>query len=238
VDPDNLQAHQLWAAASLPGDDYLEVLGRIHRELRPDTYLEIGVETGQSLVLAQTGTTCVGIDPRPRIVHALPATTCVLAKTSDAFFAEHDLFEELGGRPVRLAFLDGMHDFTYTLRDFVNVEAYCTPDSTCLAHDCYPLDERTAANPRATTFWSGDAWKLIPCLKKYRPDLRIHTIAAAPTGLAMIRGLDPASTVLRDRLEEISAEFAALPYAYLDEDKAGKLNLVANDWLAVRQLLH
>lgn len=236
-DPDNVNAHWLWAFATLPGEGYLEVLDRIHRDLRPGTYVEIGVETGRSLVLAQPGTTSIGIDPQPQLAHAVPPSTSVFFETSDAFFAQYDLFEELGGRPVDLAFLDGMHHFEFTLRDFVNVERYCAPDSTCLLHDCYPLDERTAANPRASTFWSGDTWKIIPCLKKYRPDLRIHTVATGPTGLTIVRGLDPESTVLRDRLEQISAEFAALPYSYLHDDKAGKLNLVANDWPTVRSLL-
>src|SRR5258706_5348979 len=51
----------------------------------------------------------------------------------------------------------------------------------------------TAARERVDAFWSGDVWKLVPCLKKYRPDLSIHTIASAPTGLPVIRNLDPAS---------------------------------------------
>lgn len=238
VDSDNLQAHVLWANATLPGEDYIELINRIHRDLRPATYVEIGVETGRSLALAQPGTTCIGIDPQPQLTQAMPPSTRIFAETSDAFFARHDLFKELGERPVDLAFLDGMHHFAFTLRDFINLERHCTPDSTCLVHDCYPLDERTSANPRATTFWSGDIWRLIPCLQKHRPDLQIHTIAAAPTGLGIIRGLDPKSTVLRDRLEQISAEFAQLPYSYLDGDKAGKLNLVANDWPAVQPLLH
>src|SRR5262249_40566888 len=154
----------------------------------------------------------------------------IFAKTSDAFFAQHDLFKELDERPIDLAFLDGMHLFSFALRDFINVERYCTPTSTCLVHDCFPLDERTAACTRATNFWSGDVWKLILCLKKHRPDLKIHTIATAPTGLAIIRALDAKSTILRDQLERICDEFAKLPYAVLDNDKNGKLNLVANNW--------
>ena len=237
VDSNNLDAHWTWALASLPGENYIKVLDRIHRHLCPATYLEIGVETGQSLALAQPGTTSIGIDPQPQLTHALPASARVIVKTSDSFFAEHDLASEFEGRPVDLAFLDGMHMFSFTLRDFVNIERHCTPESTCLVHDCYPLDERTAAHPRATTFWSGDVWKLMPCLKKYRPDLRIHTVATAPTGLMVIRGLDPASTVLSDQLDRISAEFSALPYSYLNDDKEGKLNLVANDWPTLQALL-
>jgi hypothetical protein len=161
----------------------------------------------------------------------------VFIKTSDAFFAEHDVIRELGGRPIDLAFLDGMHRFAFALRDFINIERYCTPRSTCLLHDCYPLDAQTAAVERTTTFWSGDVWKLILCLKTYRPDLAIHTVATAPTGLAVIRGLDPGSTILRDQLDRICQECAALPYAVLHDDKRRMLNLVANDWPTVQALL-
>jgi hypothetical protein len=236
LDSNNVQAHSLWALASLPGDDYLTILDRIHQHLRPRTYVEIGVETGRSLVLARPGTTSIGIDPRPQLTHRIPPSARIFAKTSDVFFAQHDLFKELGDRPIDLAFLDGMHLFSFVLRDFINVERYCTRTSTCLVHDCFPLDERTAASNRATNFWSGDVWKLILCLKKYRPDLKIHTVATAPTGLAIIRGLDAKSTTLRDRLERICDEFAKLPYAVLDNDKNGKLNLVANDWPTVQSL--
>ena len=130
-----------------------------------------------------------------------------------------------------------MHLFGFALRDFVNIERYCGRRSICLVHDCFPLDERTAGLDRATRFWSGDVWKLILCLKKYRPDLEVHTIAAAPTGLAVIRGLDPGSTILRDRMDRICEEFADLPYSVLRDDKNRKLNLVRNDWPTVRALL-
>jgi hypothetical protein len=235
-DSNNVQAHSLWSRASLPGDDYLTILDRIHQHLHPRTYVEIGVETGRSLVLAQPGTTSIGIDPRPQLTHRIPSSARIFPKTSDAFFAQHDLFKELGDRPIDLAFLDGMHLFSFALRDFINVERYCTRTSTCLVHDCFPLDERTAACNRATNFWSGDVWKLILCLKKYRPDLKIHTVATAPTGLAIIRGLDAQSTTLRDQLERICDEFAKLPYAVLDSDKNAKLNLVANNWSTVQAL--
>ena len=237
TDTNNFRAHELWAYASLPGEPYMTVLARIHRHLQPRTYVEIGVETGRSLALAPPGTTSFGIDPQPRLTHRVPDLARIFVETSDAFFARHDLFNELGGRPVDLAFLDGMHLFAFALRDFVNIERYCGPHSVCLVHDCFPLDERTAGLDRATRFWSGDVWKLIPCLKKYRPDLEVHTIATAPTGLAVIRRLDPGSTTLRDRMDRICAEFAALPYSVLHEGKNGMLNLVANDWPTVRALL-
>jgi methyltransferase family protein len=237
IDSDNRQAHLLWASAELHGNDYLHILKRIHRHQCPGTYVEIGVETGLSLALADRNTSIIGIDPSPQLSHPAPEGARIFRETSDEFFAQHDLCKELGGRPVDLAFIDGMHLFEFVLRDFVNLEQYCVSTSTCLVHDCYPLDERTSGRDRVTEFWTGDVWKLILCLKKYRPDIDVHTVAAGPTGLAVIRRLDPKSRILRDRMDSICDEFASLPYSALHGDKAGQLNLVANNWLTVKALL-
>lgn len=236
-DPDNLTAYSLWAYAELPGENYLQLLARIHRHLHPRTYVGIGIETGACLACAEPTTTIIGIDPKPQLRYRFGGNVRIFPETSDDFFARRDLYTELGQRPVDLAFIDGMHLLEFALRDFINLERYALPTSTILAHDCLPLDEPSSRRERVTTFSSGDTWRLIPCLKKYRPDLQIHTVATAPTGLAIIRHLDPSSTVLRDDLERISAEFAALPYSVLDQDKGAKLNRVANDWPTVRALL-
>ena len=86
-------------------------------------------------------------------------------------------------------------------------------------------------------FWSGDIWRLVVLLKKYRQDLSIHTIAAPPTGLALIRNLDPGSRFIAGNLERLCAEFLRLDYGYLDKDRAGKLNLFPNDWERILSLL-
>jgi hypothetical protein len=235
--PDNLQAHQLWSAAELPGISYLEVLRRIHRHLSPATYVEIGVETGASLTMAAPGTAVIGIDPQPQIAYPLPEGARVFRATSDEFFATHNLVNEFGGRPLDLGFIDGMHLFEFALRDFINLEQYCSPSAAVLVHDCYPLDGPTSARDRVTRFWAGDVWKLILCLKKHRPDLEVHTIAAPPTGLAIIRRLDPNSRKLRDALSSLYDEFVSLPYSVLEDNKNEKLSLIAGNWLSVRSLL-
>ena len=100
-----------------------------------------------------------------------------------------------------------------------------------------PHDRRTAQRERLWGFWSGDIWRLIVLLKKYRADLSIHTIAAPPTGLAVVRNLDPSSRFIADNLGRLCAEFMALDYSYLDKDRAAKLNLFPNDWEQIRPLL-
>lgn len=237
VEPDSFQAHHLMACVMMPGEHYLSLMRRIHMHMRPRTYLEIGVASGDSLALAQEGTLALGVDPAPRIAKPLLSTTKVFMEKSDDFFSKRNVSAELGNNPVNLAFIDGMHNFEFALRDFINVERYCTPGSTVLVHDCYPLDEATAARDRITSFWSGDIWKLILCLKKYRPDLSIYTIAAPPTGLGIVRNLDPGSTLLRDNLREICDEFIPLPYSTIAKSKPQSLNIFPNVWPQVRMLL-
>jgi hypothetical protein len=86
-------------------------------------------------------------------------------------------------------------------------------------------------------FWSGDVWKVVVLLKKHRPDLAIHIIAAPPTGVCVVRNLDPASRFLAEHHERLCAELMALDYSYLETDRAGKLNLFPNDWEKIRPLL-
>jgi hypothetical protein len=230
-------AHTLLANACLPGEPYLSLLGRIHQYLKPRTYIEVGVSKGESIKLAQPATIALGVDPEPKLPFEPSRNTRIFAQTSDEFFARPDLRAQLQGLPLDLGFIDGMHQFDFALRDFINMERLCTTASTILVHDCFPLDRLTAERTRTTSFWSGDTWRLVLLLKKYRPDLRVNVIASPVTGLGLIRNLDPSSRVLSDNLESVCAEFMAVSYSVLDEDKAGKLNLFPNDWEKIKVLL-
>ncbi len=223
--------------AAPDGEDYYALMGRIHDAMRPGTYVEIGIDDGSSLDLVAAGTRAIGIDPQPRLRDALPENVRVFAETSDAFFAQHDVEAELGGRKIDLAFIDGLHLFEFALRDFMNLERHCTPDSTILMHDCYPLDERTSARERTTAFWTGDVWRALVALREQRPDLAIATVAAPPSGLAIIRRLDPRSSLLHERYEQIVQTYMARPYAQIAGRKAKALNLVPAQWRVVASLL-
>jgi len=230
------RAHRLLAELELPGEDYLRVLARVHQEVRPARYLEIGVARGDSLELVLPATRAIGIDPAPRLKHPPKPNQKVFNETSDEFFARHDVRAELGG-PLRMAFIDGMHHFDFALRDFVHLEPLCEPDSLIFVHDCYPLDERTAAREQQTAFWSGDVWRLVVLLKRHRPDLAIRTIGAPPTGLALITRLDPGTCALRERLPALIEEGLSLSFGTIADSKAEALNLYPNEWARVRGLL-
>jgi methyltransferase family protein len=234
---DHTKAYRMLAELELPGPHYLKVLGRVHRVLRPETYLEIGVARGDSLRLAGPETDVIGVDPSPRPRGHWGPRRRVFAQTSDQFFSSHDVKAEFEGKPIRMAFIDGMHRFEFALRDFANIEQHCGPQSVVFVHDCYPLDARSSAREQATVFWSGDVWRLVVLLKKYRPDLRLHVIGAPPTGLAMITGLNPRSCLIQDNLAELIAEGLAMDFGVIAGCRPAALNLVPNEWRRIRALL-
>jgi hypothetical protein len=204
------------------GEDYLNVLERVHDVLRPRTYLEIGTWTGNSLQLANCP--AIAIDPRFQItsdVIGKKPQCSFFQKSSDAFFRDHSPRQILGDQ-LDLVFLDGMHFFEFLLRDFTNVEPHCARNSIVIMHDCIPTDVYIAGrvkseeSQRLSTkpgWWAGDVWKMLLILRKYRPDLTVVCVDAPPTGLVLITGLYPDSRILRDRYQDIVAEFNDLTLA-------------------------
>jgi hypothetical protein len=211
------------------GMHYLDVISSINTVLKPGNYLEIGTHDGASL--RRISCTSIAIDPKfvidSDVIGTKPACFS-FQMTSDAFFEKHDPKSLLGG-PVKLAFLDGMHRFEFLLRDFINVERHCVPNSLIMLHDCFPLNlamteriynpktrpgiERVKSKEdykRPAFWWTGDVWKVLWILQKYRPEIiRIH-LDAAPTGLSLLTGLDPQSTVLADNFFHIVHEYGAM----------------------------
>ena len=217
--------------------DYLALLEEIHGYLRPRTYVEIGVARGRSFSRVGPGTLAVGIDPVLSRQLPLNRSAKLFAMESDDFFEEHDLRQVLEGLPVDLAFIDGMHLSEYVLRDFMNLERFCDEGSALLVHDCYPRDAKAASRERDPVFWTGDVWKLIVCLRQYRPDLQIAVVDVPPTGLGIVTGLDPASSVLRDRYRELLERFVNMDYSVLEGEAPERLGVIANDWSLVREAL-
>ncbi|AZO09176.1 class I SAM-dependent methyltransferase [Mesorhizobium sp. M3A.F.Ca.ET.080.04.2.1] len=201
---------------------YHEFLRNMHEHLNPRNYFEIGTLHGVTLANAKCPS--IAVDPVFRLqtdVMAEKPTCHLYQQTSDDFFAEQNL-TELFGEPVDFAFLDGMHLFEFLLRDFINTEKQCENGSIIALHDCLPLDHymtvRSPDDPiRLNTayegYWTGDVWKIVPALQKYRPDLSITVIDCVGTGLVLVTNLDPNSTVLADNsqvlVEDNAYDFGA-----------------------------
>lgn len=229
-DDDFVEAQIGLAKLRMPGRDYAACLCSLHEVLSPEVYLEIGVAKGKTLALARPPTLAIGIDPEPALQVRLNTQTYIFTETSDDFFAGDKLPGILEGRSVRLAFIDGLHVYQQALRDFINVERFCDPRSVILFHDTLPLNEPTQRPDRHRSFYTGDVWKVVLCLKHYRPDLEIVTIASPWSGLTMITGLDPRSTALSENLEAAVHRFADVPFAAIESDLPAALNVFPNDW--------
>lgn len=204
------------AMAALPGVIYRDFLSTIHAAHRPNLYLEIGIGSGASLARA----TCrsIAVDPNFRL-----ATDVVSNKPECQFFRQSsdDFFKtcaqrEVFHQPIDLAFLDGLHWFEVLLRDFINTERLCAPTGLILLHDCLPYSVEVAErvhrpqarrDQRHRLHWAGDVWKVIPILRKYRPDLRIVSFDCPPTGLVICSGLQPRSRVLEEAYDQIVSEY-------------------------------
>lgn len=212
-----------------PGCDYLALLERFHAHLKPSTYIEIGIRHGDSLRLARASA-ILAVDPEPQIRHELSAAVRIFKETSDEFFAHHDLLVELAGKTVDMAFIDGLHHFDQALKDLINLERFAGKNSVFLIHDCYPVDEASSSREMSTSFWSGDVWKIVPCLRELRPDLLVFTIPTVPAGLCVVANLNPASTILGAQFDEIVKRFIGMQYSVLDEGRAEWLNICPNDW--------
>lgn len=231
----------LTAEHEMPGDDYYNWLLRFQRLLNPETYVEIGLGHGRSLALAGPTTRAVGIDPYQgaweRLNYVCPHTPATLFPvTSDDFFATQDLGQVIGKPTFDLAFIDGLHLFEQVLKDFINLEKYAGKDSVILIHDCLPVAPIVAERERCTGFWTGDVWRIIPCLKTFRPDLRIMTIPTKPSGLAVVTSLDPTSTVLQDNYVDIVAYYTRLNLPHSMEERFLLLNVAHVDEAAVEEM--
>lgn len=217
-------------------DTYYGLLRRAHEVLAPQRYLEIGVHKGHSLALAGPQTRVVGVDPEPMVAD-LGDNAVVVSATSDDFFADADLLGLLGG-PIDLAFVDGLHLYEQALRDVANVERHSSPTGVILIHDCLPIDAATSAREQTGMVWSGDVWKVVVALRRYRPDLSVTTVDVEPTGLAVVSGLDPYNTVLFDRYDEIVDELRDLSFDDLENlGRREALNVVNADQQTIEGLL-
>jgi hypothetical protein len=110
-----------------------------------------------------------------------------------------------------------MHLVEFLLRDFINVERHCKLNSVIFIHDCLPTDQYVArrdvndhtfkSRSRHPEWWTGDVWKVLEIIIKYRTDLRVVVFNAHPTGLVAVTRLDPSSRLLTDRYFDLVAEY-------------------------------
>jgi hypothetical protein len=82
-------------------------------------------------------------------------------------------------------------------------------------------------------FWTGDVWKIVPCLNTLRPDLSINVVPCFPSGLAFVSKLDSKSSLLSRNQKEIVEQFSLLSYEHLKNERHSMLNTILNAWTEI-----
>jgi hypothetical protein len=201
------------------GMSYLEFMALMSDALSCRSYFEIGTDIGNSVRSFRCDAVCV--DPGFKITQDVLAGRRRLhffQMTSDEFFLHNDLRTYLPAG-VDVAFLDGLHWFEALLRDFINTERYTHDRSVILLHDCLPLNERMAERAlrideqeeeETRPYWTGDVWRLLLILHRYRPDLRVQILDCEPTGLVAVTSLDRYSRILSENYDAIVADYSKI----------------------------
>jgi len=198
--------------------EHYHLLHSAHTLLRPRRYVEIGISSGKSLALAKSGTSALGVDPATafpdqQFFHSPESPPVLFKLTSNDFFEQELMEKTWDAKPFDMAFIDGLHLFEQALMDFIHLEQRAAPNSVIFIHDCLPVSIAGAERKRDTMVWTGDVWKIIPCLSAVRPDLEITTFPVRPSGIAMVRKLNPESRLLAHQFDSIVKHFmdAKLP---------------------------
>jgi hypothetical protein len=152
-------------------------------------YLEIGVFNG-GVFFRVKSTFKVAVDPEfafdasrkigKTIINPLNLFNHYFQKTSDDFFAK-DAPALLGKNKVQLALIDGMHEYSFALRDVENTLKYLTEDGVIVMHDCNPQKKEHAGTyeewrKKGSGHWNGDVWKAIVHLRSYHDDINVFVL--------------------------------------------------------------
>ncbi|MBN9661660.1 MAG: class I SAM-dependent methyltransferase [Acidobacteria bacterium] len=222
-----MERHDAEAAERFPGPDYRQALEWLHEVVKPQVYVELGVHCGDSLRLASDAQIAIGVDPAAAITQTVPGNARVFPMTSDDFFQREVLTGLCGSRPIDLAFIDGLHLFEQVMRDIHGLERHAGPDTILAVHDTIPLNAETSERVRRTEFHTGDVWKAVACLHAHRPELRMLTLTAAPTGLTLIRGFG-ASPLTPKPDERVLRAFIDMDWAHFQTHSGQFLQLAPN----------
>jgi hypothetical protein len=187
-----------------------QFLARLHEIVKPQTYLEVGVQTGGSLALAEAAGVAIGIDPH--LDHFAQQfrrpNQRLFEQTADDYFGCMSC-----ERPtIDLAFIDGSHLFEDALRDFIYVQRHSGPDTIVVFDDVLPYSQDIAWRVQPPGDWTGDVFKIPAVLAEYQPDLDLRLVDVAPTGALVVTGLNVNDVTLGKKYDRIAADWHARHY--------------------------
>ena len=218
----------------------LTVLQRTIDKIDAKIYLEIGIREGK-IISQLTVPHKIGVDPkfvysiRVRFRKLFGLTKFKAIKVeSDTFFQKYA--SKILTHGVDVAFIDGLHTYSQSLRDVKNCLNYLNEGGAIVLHDCNPLNyagaypvkksrsevEKLAQKgeiPGWNNAWNGDVWKTIAHLRIENNDLNIFT-------LDLDWGLGIISTGKSEKLKGFTVqEIQEADYSFFEKNRIALLNL-------------
>jgi hypothetical protein len=201
-------------------------------------YLEIGVSNGHIFFRVKSSFK-IAVDPcfqfgwsrifGKTLLNPWNLFNRYFRETSDDFFLNH-AESTIKGRKIDLAFVDGMHEYEYALRDIENCLKYLDDKGVILVHDCNPLTKEAArsykefaVDNKIHALWNGDVWKAILELRG-RKDLRVFVLDC-DHGLGVIT-----KGTADDTLNFNKTDIANVSYEDFDANRTLWLNLKQPDY--------
>ena len=191
-----------------------DILNQLLRLYFEPAYLEIGVEAGTTF-FAVSASKKVAVDPAFKF--PVPSGSTVQQNTtfhpipSDEFFAtapSNELFDVI--------FIDGLHTFEQTLRDFINATQFGKPQGVIVIDDVRPSSYyaslpnlelsvrlRTASGEKDGD-WMGDVYKLVYFIETFFQQYDFATVAESPGQLVVWKKSRPAAALVNRTVEWIS----------------------------------
>jgi hypothetical protein len=122
--------------------------------------------------------------------------------TSDEYFLKHDLDAHLRGEADH-AFIGGLHYYEVSLREFREIEAVSHSRTIVILDDCLPRSIEMTRRDRQTSMWTGDVWRAVAAIRRYRPDCAVSVLdtqyVATATEIRRRGGVMPAILCARLR---------------------------------------
>lgn len=161
----------------MPTNEHRSLILDLVELLRPNTYVELGVQYGYVFNLVSASgfcERCIAVDKRMKSIKRRPCVS-LFQMSTDEFF-------EIWKEPIDFLFIDADHSYEQVKKDFLNFQIWVPyHKGLILLHDTHPqkgLDIPTRC---------GDSWKFAQELHLYYPLFEVVTIPGKTCGLSIIR---------------------------------------------------
>lgn len=218
-----------------------QILQHIIDKIRARTYLEIGVQRGKNFFKISAPRK-VAVDPQFVFGYTRKLLNIrqilqhhFFQMTSDEFFNKHAP-RIFNNETLDIAFIDGLHTYEQSLRDFQNCLKYLSPKGIVVLHDCNPTSPESAmyahspeqmrrVYPDAKAAWTGDVWKTIVHIRSLYAQFEVCVIDC-DFGVGIVR-----KSHSERPLNFNSRQIQQLTYKDLENRREEFLNLKNKDYL-------